>query len=200
MESLMKPSSWIPWIVIVTLGSILFPSKVDGQFVRPLLDGTRNSLTDWAPPVRFESPFLESPTLDDSARTEQPSYGYKVQIARTRQVMKADSILQEYLVWSDTLFTEHRPKGYLDFRTPYYRVSVGNFTEQRVAIYFAETIRRQFPDAWVVQGELEAEFLAPDGTRWITDPVAPVDSIENVDSARPVQPDAPAESDVESKQ
>jgi hypothetical protein len=120
--------------------------------------------------------------------------------------MEADSILQEYLVWSDTLFTEHRPKGYLDFRTPYYRVSVGNFTEQRVAIYFAETIRRQFPDAWVVQGELEAEFLAPDGTRWITDPVAPTEDIIPADSATPAdsgsttQPEAPVDSDIEPKQ
>ncbi|MDR9447000.1 MAG: SPOR domain-containing protein [Balneolaceae bacterium] len=182
MTRLMTRSGRIPWIVVVALGGILFPSTTEAQFVRPLLDGTRNSLTDWAPPSRFESPYLESPTLDDSVRTEQPSYGYKVQIARTRQVMEADSILQEYLVWSDTLFTEHRPKGYLDFRTPYYRVSVGNFTEQRVAIYFAETIRRQFPDAWVVQGELDTQRLAPEGTQWITDP------------------DTTAVSDVESKQ
>lgn len=164
----------------MTVGWFATPVTTLSQSIRPLLDGTRNSLTDWAPPVRVESPFLESPALNDSVDLDQPSYGYKVQIARTRQVMEADSILQEYLVWSDTLFTEHRPKGYLDFRTPYYRVSVGNFTEQRVAIYFAETIRREFPDAWVVQGELEANQLAPEGTRWITDPVAHTDSLEPI--------------------
>ena len=179
MESLLKAVFWTSWVVCILLGSLIGPRSSQAQFVRPLLDGTRNSLTDWAPPLRFASPYLESPIIDDSASVDQPSYGYKVQIARTRQVVEADSILQDYLVWSDTLFTEHRPKGSLDFRTPYYRVSVGNFTEQRVAIFFAETIRRRYPEAWVVQGELDPEFIAPEGTRWITDPTPPAELIQD---------------------
>ena len=175
----MKAVFWTSWVICILLGSLIAPRSSQAQFVRPLLDGTRNSLTDWAPPFRFESPYLESPIIDDSASVDQPSYGYKVQIARTRQVVEADSILQDYLVWSDTLFTEHRPKGLLDFRTPYYRVSVGNFTEQRVAIFFAETIRRRYPEAWVVQGELDPEFIAPEGTSWITDPTPPAELIQD---------------------
>lgn len=76
--------------------------------------------------------------------------GYRIQIYSGQDVSEADTIASHFKTWADTTISGYNPDTYVFFRTPYYRVHIGDFHERDRAIRFSNLVKRQFRDAWVV--------------------------------------------------
>jgi hypothetical protein len=76
--------------------------------------------------------------------------GYRVQIFSGEAVVGADTTAGNFRAWADTTLSGYQPQTYVFFKTPYYRVHVGDFHERNKAIEFSNIVKRFFKDAWVV--------------------------------------------------
>jgi hypothetical protein len=79
-----------------------------------------------------------------------PSSGFRIQIISTVDVSIAERLQREFIEWQDIELTAYDAETYLQFRQPFYRLHVGNFTSRALAIEFSREVKRKFPDAWVV--------------------------------------------------
>lgn len=94
---------------------------------------------------------------------KQDNYeGYRVQIYSGQDVQAADTIAADFRVWADTTITGYQPQTYVFFRTPYYRVHVGDFHERDQAIQFSNMVKRFDRDAWVVYDRVEPANVPAD--------------------------------------
>lgn len=83
--------------------------------------------------------------------------GYKIQIYMelgNNALDKANQIKQE--------FEENFPgvMAYVTFREPYYRVRVGDYRTRLEANQLLETIKRTYPDAWIIQDNISLPLLS----------------------------------------
>ncbi len=96
-------------------------------------------------------------------QVSQTGPGYRIQVYASQDKRNADRRVESAVAWwrrqlrLDTLAEVYRgdpepPPVYLDFRQPYYRVRVGNFSTRSEARSVLQLIETQFPDA----------FIAPD--------------------------------------
>lgn len=76
--------------------------------------------------------------------------GYRVQIYSGTEVASADSTAAQFKKWSEANISGYQAETYVFFKTPYYRVHVGDFHKKNKAIYFSNIVKRKFNDAWVV--------------------------------------------------
>lgn len=76
--------------------------------------------------------------------------GFRIQIFSGVNVASADSIASQFRAWSDTTITGYQAETYTFFKTPYYRVHIGDFHLRKRAIDFSRLVKRKFRDAWVV--------------------------------------------------
>ena len=128
-----------------------------------LLDQTRSSLKDQFPKEGLTVP--EPYTLEipgTSIEEADPFAGFRVQIYSTRQVLEADSVKDQFRVLSDSLFTGYQPEAYIRFRSPYYRVRVGDFSSRERAITLSGLLKSWYPDAWVVYEQIEPSRVPAD--------------------------------------
>ena len=56
------------------------------------------------------------------------------------------------------------PETYVFFKTPYYRVHVGDFHDRSRAYRFSNVVKRAFRGAWVVYDEVQPGRVLPDTT------------------------------------
>ena len=83
--------------------------------------------------------------------------GFRIQIISDRDVSKADSVSQKFQIWSDSLDTYYKPRPYIIFRQPYFRVHVGDFQIRDSAITYSRRIKQEFPGAWVVHDRINLD-------------------------------------------
>lgn len=81
--------------------------------------------------------------------------GYRVQIYSGQNVAIADTIASRFRAWSDTTIVGYQAETYTFFKTPYYRVHVGDFHDRGKAIYFSNILKRYFRESWVVYDRVD---------------------------------------------
>jgi len=89
--------------------------------------------------------------------------GYRIQIYSGQNVSDADTIASTFRAWSDTTITGYQAETYTFFKTPYYRVHVGDFHNRDKALNYSKLVKRLFRDAWVVYDTVDP-FMVPDDT------------------------------------
>ena len=88
--------------------------------------------------------------------------GYRIQIYSGQSVIAADTLAANFRVWADSTVVGYQPDTYTFFRTPYYRVHVGDFHERERAISFSNIVKRYFKDAWVVYDRVNLASVPAD--------------------------------------
>ncbi|MEO1022567.1 MAG: SPOR domain-containing protein [Bacteroidota bacterium] len=97
-----------------------------------------------------------------------PYQGYRIQIFSGEDVQYADTIAAKFRAWADSTLIEFQPETYTFFKTPYYRVHVGDFQERNRAIMFSNIVKRNFRGAWVVNDRINPWQVPADSIRFIT--------------------------------
>jgi hypothetical protein len=59
-------------------------------------------------------------------------------------------MLENYKIWLASQQLDFNPKGYIQFRAPFFRVHIGDFYDRNLALDLVTRMKGQFPDAWVV--------------------------------------------------
>ncbi|RNC85272.1 MAG: SPOR domain-containing protein [Balneola sp.] len=90
--------------------------------------------------------------------------GYRVQLYSGRNVAMADTIASIFRAWSDTTIVGYQAETYTFFKTPYYKVHVGNFHDRDRAIYYSNLLKRRFREAWVVYDRVDPWNVPSDTT------------------------------------
>lgn len=83
--------------------------------------------------------------------------GYRIQL-----IMRAGNSALDEVNQIKTEFEESQPSinTYVTFREPYYRLRVGDFRTRLDAIKFMESIKRSYPQAWVIKDKIAFPELA----------------------------------------
>ena len=89
--------------------------------------------------------------------------GYRIQIYSGQNVFDADTIASQFRAWSDTTISGYQAETYTFFKTPYYRVHVGDFHNKELALTYSKLVKRFIRDAWVVYDTVDP-FLVPSDT------------------------------------
>ncbi|MDZ7807142.1 MAG: hypothetical protein U5K71_08495 [Gracilimonas sp.] len=90
--------------------------------------------------------------------------GYRIQIFSGEDVVGADTTAGNFRAWADTTIAGYQPETYVFFKTPYYRVHIGDFHERDKAIQFSNIVKRFFKDAWVVYDNVNPGNVPADTT------------------------------------
>jgi hypothetical protein len=90
--------------------------------------------------------------------------GYRIQIYSGQNVDEADTTAAHFRAWADTTIVGYQPNTYVFFRTPHYRVHVGDFHEHERAVQFSNIVKRYFKDAWVVYDKVNPQSVPADTT------------------------------------
>lgn len=90
--------------------------------------------------------------------------GYRIQIFSGADVVRADTMAANFRAWADTTIVGYQPETYVFFKTPYYRVHVGDFHERETAIKFSNMVKRYFRGAWVVHDRVDPNKVPADTT------------------------------------
>ncbi|MBO6524184.1 MAG: SPOR domain-containing protein [Balneolaceae bacterium] len=126
----------------------------------------RSSLSDTYSAKSNEIPlaYQEIKVVDESEDETDMFEGYRVQIYSGQNVAMADTIASIFRAWSDTTIVGYQADTYTFFKSPYYRVHVGDFHERNRAIYFSNILKRRFRDAWVVYDRIDPWKIPADTT------------------------------------
>ena len=93
--------------------------------------------------------------------------GYRIQIYSGQDLNDADTAAMRFRAWSDTTLVGYQPETYTFFKTPFYRVHIGDFHDRQRALNFSKIVKRVFRDAWVVYDTVDP-FSVPEDTTEIT--------------------------------
>lgn len=93
--------------------------------------------------------------------------GYRIQIYSGQDLNDADTTAMRFRAWSDTTLVGYQPETYTFFKTPFYRVHIGDFHDRQRALNFSKIVKRIFRDAWVVYDTVDP-FSVPADTTQIT--------------------------------
>lgn len=87
--------------------------------------------------------------------------GYRIQIYSGESVVEADTVAAKFRGWVSANVEGYQADTYTFFKTPYYRVHVGDFHEREKALKYSRLIKREFKDAWVVYDTVNP-YAVPD--------------------------------------
>lgn len=110
--------------------------------------------------VHIPDLYLEEIVVDE--RQRDPSAGYRIQLISTRNVAEADSVRDHFVAWADSVIAGYEADSYVIFRSPNYRVRVGDFQDRQRAIHFSGMLKSKYPDAWVVHERIEPSKVPAD--------------------------------------
>lgn len=88
--------------------------------------------------------------------------GFRIQIYSGENVADADTVAGRFRVWADSTMADYQPETYVFFKTPYYRVHVGDFHHRDKAEKFSRIVKRYFREAWVVYDEVDPSYVPAD--------------------------------------
>ena len=83
--------------------------------------------------------------------------GFRIQIATSDRLDKADSVKTAFDLWADSANVDYRLYSYVEFRSPKYRVNVGDFYDRADALELGRILRRYFRESWVVYDKINQE-------------------------------------------
>lgn len=131
-----------------------------------LLAENRSKLGDVYASQQHDMPssFLQRDTTDTQVERD-PFDGYRVQILSTRDISLADSVSRGYRIWADTTMTNYRPKSYVFFNQPFYKVHIGDFQNQQKALKLSDILKRRYPESWVVHDRINPALVPADSVR-----------------------------------
>jgi hypothetical protein len=91
--------------------------------------------------------------------------GFRIQVYSGKDIYEADSLASKFRAWSDTTIVGYQAETYTFFKTPYYRVHVGDFHNRDKAFLFSKMVKRLFKDAWVVYDTVDPFSVPSDTTQ-----------------------------------
>ena len=113
-------------------------------------------------PRRLPEPRRAEPKPEPPPKKREPVrrtvQGFRIQILTTADKGAADDQIEEALSWWQSMPASQRPAALADneldvdvmWRSPYYRVRMGNFTSRAEAQKVLPTIKKRFGDAFIV--------------------------------------------------
>lgn len=130
-----------------------------------MLKNNRSKLSDVYATQRQDMPkaFLKKSSTDEAINSD-PFDGYRIQIISTKNMQLADSVADQFRVWSDTTITGYSAKAYVFFKQPFYKVHVGDFHNREHAYDFTKLIKRKYPEAWVVHDRINPSDVPSDSS------------------------------------
>jgi hypothetical protein len=90
--------------------------------------------------------------------------GFRIQIYSGQDVYEADTAASTFRAWSDTTIVGYQAETYTFFKTPYYRVHIGDFHNRDRAFNFSKMVKRLFKDAWIVYDTVDPFQVPADTT------------------------------------
>ncbi len=87
--------------------------------------------------------------------------GFRIQIYSGTDLAKADSIAGEFRVWVSNNVEGYMAEVYTVFKSPNYRVHIGDFHSRNNAQEYTKLVKNAFADAWVVFDSIDP-YLVPD--------------------------------------
>lgn len=129
-----------------------------------LLFQNRSYLSDRFSTLEHDMPETYLKEVTQEVREIDASEGFRIQILSTRNVAQADSLRDEFRLWSSQLTEDVSVEAYIFFRQPFYRVRVGDFRNRSKAIEFSQFVKAKYPEAWVVHDRIEPTNVLPDST------------------------------------
>ncbi len=91
------------------------------------------------------------------------SKGYRIQIYSGESVAEADTIASKFRGWINNSIEGYQAETYTFFKSPHYRVHVGDFHNREQALSYSRLVKGQFKDAWVVYDTVDP-FMVPADT------------------------------------
>ena len=91
------------------------------------------------------------------------SKGYRIQIYSGESVAEADTIAAKFRGWINNSIVGYQAETYTFFKSPHYRVHVGDFHNREQALNYSRLVKREFKDAWVVYDTVDP-FMVPADT------------------------------------
>ncbi|MFP8488554.1 SPOR domain-containing protein [Gracilimonas sp. Q87] len=134
------------------------------EFEMLRLETLRTTLADSYSNKKNEIPEVFNQTKIQREVEKNIYEGYRIQIFSGEDVVGADTTAGNFRAWADTTIAGYQPKTYVFFKTPYYRVHVGDFHERDKAIQFSNIVKRYFKDAWVVYDNVDPGNVPTDST------------------------------------
>jgi len=127
-----------------------------------LLEKNRTQLSDRFALHQNDIPDEFSKKIVEEEPVINPFEGFRIQVFSGVSVANADSIASQFRAWSDTTIAGYQAETYTFFKTPYYRVHVGDFHSRKRAIDFSRLVKRKFRDAWVVYDRVNPQRVPAD--------------------------------------
>lgn len=127
-----------------------------------LLFQNRSYLSDRFSTLEHDMPETYLKEVIQDEREIDESEGFRIQILSTRDVALADSVRDDFRLWSSQLIIEEGVEAYIFFRQPFYRVRVGDFRSRSKAIEFSQLVKLRYPEAWVVHDRIEPTNILSD--------------------------------------
>ncbi len=125
---------------------------MDYASIRARTDDPLKSVTN---PFPDDYRFVSSGTT--VSRSKQ---GFRVQLLSTQNRNDAENMLENYKIWLASQRMDYKPKGYIQFRAPFFRVHVGDYYDRNIAFELVKQMKNQFPDAWIVADTIDPEEAA----------------------------------------
>lgn len=128
-----------------------------------LLTANRSQLSDTWSTKGHDMPeaFMERDTASANANRNS-NVGFRVQILSVRNVNEADSLSNAFKTWADTTMYGYKPRAYVLFQQPFYKVHVGDFHNQSKALELSDLLKERHPEAWVVHDEVNPDRVPAD--------------------------------------
>lgn len=84
--------------------------------------------------------------------------GFRIQIASVTKKNDADEAIRKFNEWifarEDIRYKAH---AYVEFKSPYFKVHVGDFQTRNEALEYNKKVKRAFVDAWVVNDKINLD-------------------------------------------
>ena len=129
-----------------------------------ILYQSRSFLSDRFTNLEHDMPVSFLREINHNEREIDKSEGFRIQILSTRNVAQADSVRDDFRLWSSQQIENQHVDAYIFFRQPYYRVRIGDFSSRSNAIEFSQLLKPRYPEAWVVHDRIVPENVMPDST------------------------------------
>jgi hypothetical protein len=121
---------------------------------KPSYSKWRNELSDvyLYYQLRWPNPFDVRPALEDTI--PKGDAGFRIQLLSTPNKTQADSVFTLLKQWTDSTQLDYKLYTYFEFRSPHWRIHVGDFYKINDANHLAARLSTYFPSVWVVRDRI----------------------------------------------
>lgn len=116
---------------------------------------TRSKISDVLKSVDNPYPEEFARSRGQSTGSSSSRQGFRIQLLSTQNRVEAENMLEEYNLWISSQPFEYKAMGYIVFRSPNYRVHIGDFHDREAALQYSRRVKDRFTDAWVVADTID---------------------------------------------